>query len=195
MTFTVGARLQFGYATVSYPNVRWGWWSHLPQETEPTRAALQAISDDDMRARVMAAFRGWHEPIEALVATTATVMRTPIYDVPSLPTWHVGRVMLLGDAAHAMSPAGGQGASLALEDAMMVGRRLADGRRFDEVYVEVEGRAAGTGGANGKTGCRNRRASGEAARNIRAVDAGSTVSAIRATHRSRARTAVCGARG
>jgi 2-polyprenyl-6-methoxyphenol hydroxylase-like FAD-dependent oxidoreductase len=140
MTFTVGARLQFGCATVSYPNVRWGWWSHLPQEKEPTRAALQAISDDDMRARVMAAFRGWHEPIEALVATTATVMRTPIYDVPSLPTWHVGRVMLLGDAAHAMSPAGGQGASLALEDAMMVGRRLADGRRFDEVYVEVEGR-------------------------------------------------------
>ena len=139
MTFTVGACLQFGYATVSYPNVRWGWWSHLPQEPEPTRAALQAISDDEMRARVMAAFRGWHEPIEALVATTATVMRTPIYDVPSLPTWHVGRVMLLGDAAHAMSPAGGQGASLALEDAMMVGRRLADGRRFDEVYVEVEG--------------------------------------------------------
>jgi len=65
-------------------------------------------------------------------------MRTAIYDVPTLPTWHRGRVMLLGDAAHAMSPAGGQGASLALEDAVMVGRRLADGGRFDEVYVEVE---------------------------------------------------------
>ena len=65
-------------------------------------------------------------------------MRTAIYDVPTLPAWHRGRVMLLGDAAHAMSPAGGQGASLALEDAMMVGRRLADGRRFDDVYIEVE---------------------------------------------------------
>ena len=87
-----------------------------------------------MRARVIQAFRGWHAPVEALVATTAEVMRTAIYDVPTLPTWHVGRVMLLGDAAHAMSPAGGQGASLALEDAMIVGqrsRREAIGR---EVY-------------------------------------------------------------
>ena len=138
LTFTVGPRLQFGYATVSYPDLRWGWWSHLPQETELTRQALQQISDDDMRARVIAAFRGWHDPIEALISSTSAVMRTAIYDVPTLPTWHHGRVMLLGDAAHAMSPAGGQGASLALEDAMMVGRRLADGRRFDEVYADVE---------------------------------------------------------
>jgi len=138
LTFTVGPRLQFGYATVSYPDLRWGWWSHLPQRTELTRQALQEISDDDMRARVMAAFRGWHEPIEALISTTSTIMRTAIYDIPTLRTWHRGRVMLLGDAAHAMSPAGGQGASLALEDAMMVGRRLAAGRRFDDVYVEVE---------------------------------------------------------
>jgi 2-polyprenyl-6-methoxyphenol hydroxylase-like FAD-dependent oxidoreductase len=138
LTFTLGSRLQFGYATVSYPDLRWGWWSHLPQENELTREALQAIADDEMRARVLAAFAGWHEPIEALISTTSTVMRTAIYDVPTLPAWHRGRAMLLGDAAHAMSPAGGQGASLALEDAMMVGRRLADGRRFDEVFVEVE---------------------------------------------------------
>jgi 2-polyprenyl-6-methoxyphenol hydroxylase-like FAD-dependent oxidoreductase len=66
-------------------------------------------------------------------------MRTAIYDVPSLPTWHVGRVMLLGDAAHAMSPAGGQGASLALEDAMVVGQRLAEGRRpVEAAFSEAE---------------------------------------------------------
>ena len=93
-----------------------------------------------MRTRVMEAFRGWSGPVQALVSTTSSIMRTAIYDVPSIPTWHAGRVMLLGDAAHAMSPAGGQGASLALEDAMMVGRRLAEGRPFGEVFVEVEAR-------------------------------------------------------
>jgi 2-polyprenyl-6-methoxyphenol hydroxylase-like FAD-dependent oxidoreductase len=140
LTFTLGPQLQFGYATISYPELQWGWWSHLPQEPELAREALQGISDEEMRTRVMDAFRGWSGPIAALVSTTSSIMRTAIYDLPSIPTWHAGRVMLLGDAAHAMSPAGGQGASLALEDAMMVGRRLAEGRRFADVFVDVEAR-------------------------------------------------------
>ncbi len=140
LTFTVGPRLQFGYATISYPELQWGWWSHLPQKRELAREALQAVSDDEMRTRVMEAFCGWSGPVEALVSTTSSIMRTAIYDVPSIPTWHSGRVMLLGDAAHAMSPAGGQGASLALEDAMMVGQRLAEGRAFADVFVEAEAR-------------------------------------------------------
>lgn len=35
------------------------------------------------------------------------------YDLPSLPTWHHGRMVPLGAAAHAVSPSAGQGASLA----------------------------------------------------------------------------------
>lgn len=139
LNFTVGPRLQFGYATVCATKPRWGWWTHLPQATELTRAELEAISDADMRARVLSAFGGWHRPIEALVSSTSQVMRTAIYDIPSLPTWHVGRVMLLGDASHAMSPAGGQGASLALEDAMIVGQRLAERPRLiEETFSEAE---------------------------------------------------------
>ena len=67
------------------------------------------------------------------------IMRAAIYDVPSLPRWHVGRVMLLGDAAHAMSPAGGQGASLVLEDAMLVSQFLADGSGpVTDAFAEAE---------------------------------------------------------
>ena len=140
LNFTMGARLQFGYASLSASQPRWGWWCHLPQEPELSRQDLQAITDDAMRARVLKAFSGWHAPIEAFVSATDQIMRTAIYDVPALPTWHVGHVMLIGDAAHAMSPAGGQGASLALEDAMVLGQHLADRLvPVEHVFDKVEG--------------------------------------------------------
>jgi len=138
LNFTVGSRFQFGYAMVSTAPTRWGWWTHLPQEQELTRTELQVIAEDDMRDRVLSAFKSWHSPIEALVSTTPRIMRTAIYDIPSLPAWHVGRVMLLGDAAHAMSPAGGQGAALALEDAMLAGKFLAGRSRPEEAFAKVE---------------------------------------------------------
>jgi salicylate hydroxylase len=77
-----------------------------------------------MRDRVLAALKGWHSPVEALVLNRGKIVRMAIYDVSSPPRWCAGRVMLLEDAAHAMSPAGGQGLSLALEDAMLVGQFL-----------------------------------------------------------------------
>jgi 2-polyprenyl-6-methoxyphenol hydroxylase-like FAD-dependent oxidoreductase len=47
--------------------------------------------------------------------------------------------MLLGDAAHAMSPAGGQGASLALEDAMLLGQHLVQSSEpIESVFAAVE---------------------------------------------------------
>jgi 2-polyprenyl-6-methoxyphenol hydroxylase-like FAD-dependent oxidoreductase len=141
LTFIAGPRLQFGYASFSTSTPRWGWWCHLPQQPERSRRELQVISHDDFRARMLDAFRGWHPPIEAFIAATGEIMRTAIYDVPSLPTWHAGRVMLVGDAAHAMSPAGGQGASLALEDTMVLAeRRIASPDRVDRVFADVEAR-------------------------------------------------------
>ncbi len=43
------------------------------------------------------------------------------------PTWGCGRILLLGDAAHAMTPNLGQGAAMAIEDAFALSDALADG--------------------------------------------------------------------
>ena len=67
-------------------------------------------------------FGTWHEPIPAVLAHTEpqAVLRHDIYRLPKLDSYHRGSVVLLGDAAHAMTPNLGQGGGQALEDAIVL---------------------------------------------------------------------------
>ncbi|MBQ1057223.1 FAD-dependent oxidoreductase [Micromonospora sp. C32] len=86
--------------------------------------------EPDELAAVRERFGDWHEPIPALLAATPpeAVLRTDLLhlDTP-LPTYVQGRVALLGDAAHAMTPHLGQGAGQAIEDAVVLGAVCANG--------------------------------------------------------------------
>jgi 2-polyprenyl-6-methoxyphenol hydroxylase-like FAD-dependent oxidoreductase len=78
------------------------------------------------RQRLLDQFAGDLSALSKLIGRTETLRAYPIHDLPSIPFWHEGRALLIGDAAHAMSPSAGQGASLALEDAVYLGVCLAD---------------------------------------------------------------------
>jgi 2-polyprenyl-6-methoxyphenol hydroxylase-like FAD-dependent oxidoreductase len=112
-----GAR--FGMVPMSGGRVYW-----FATETAP-----EGGRHADEQAHLSRLFRGWHHPIEALIRSTepGAILRNDIYDRPVLRTWGRGRVTLLGDAAHPMTPNLGQGACQALEDAIVLARSLAAG--------------------------------------------------------------------
>jgi 2-polyprenyl-6-methoxyphenol hydroxylase-like FAD-dependent oxidoreductase len=73
-------------------------------------------------------FAGWHDPIPALLeaADPGAVLHDDLYELPLLAAYTSGKVALVGDAAHAMTPNLGQGAGQALEDAVVLAK-TADG--------------------------------------------------------------------
>jgi 2-polyprenyl-6-methoxyphenol hydroxylase-like FAD-dependent oxidoreductase len=78
------------------------------------------------RAEIVALISNWRVPLRNLVEATgeSAILRNDIFDPPSRPVWGRGRVTLLGDAIHAMTPNLGQGACQALEDAVFLADSL-----------------------------------------------------------------------
>ncbi len=112
------------FGIVPLPDGRVYWFA-----TATTAAGGHAA---DERAAVLDRIGHWHAPVRACIEATAVeaVLRHDIHDLVRLPERFVrGRTVLLGDAAHAMTPDLGQGAGQAIEDAatlVLLLRRHAD---------------------------------------------------------------------
>jgi 2-polyprenyl-6-methoxyphenol hydroxylase-like FAD-dependent oxidoreductase len=115
-SFGRGAR--FGMAPLRGGRVYWYATQSAPAGTQPPEGGWKPM--------LLQQFRGWHAPIEALIAATdaAQILHLDIYDRPPLRHWSDGRITLLGDAAHPMTPNLGQGACQALEDAVALAQHL-----------------------------------------------------------------------
>ncbi|MDI3388087.1 FAD-dependent monooxygenase [Streptomyces sp. B-S-A8] len=114
----------------------WGsgelWGSHLMKDGRAYAYAAAGVpagqpSPGGERAELLRRFGHWHEPIPEILAavTPEQILRHDVYSMrEALPAYHKGRVALLGDAAHAMTPSLGQGGNQAVEDAVVLAHHV-----------------------------------------------------------------------
>jgi len=123
--FVFGRRCFFGYFI--HPDGDVWWFANPPSRREPSRDELLAITSEQWRARLEALVADDQGPMLDIIAATDEIFPGwNTYDCPSIPRWHNDRMVIIGDAVHATSPSSGQGASLAIEDAVLLAMCLRD---------------------------------------------------------------------
>jgi 2-polyprenyl-6-methoxyphenol hydroxylase-like FAD-dependent oxidoreductase len=135
---TFGKSGFFGYGFCS-PDPQNGamWWSTQPSQGLDA-AAYRAMDQEAIRRHLLDFHADWHEPIPGILRAAENIGVTDTLDVATLPVWSRGRTLLIGDAAHATSPHAGQGASLALEDAMTLGCLMRQGQELGQTFQAFE---------------------------------------------------------
>ncbi len=136
--FIFGRRCFFGY--LIHPNGEVWWFANPPSPKEPTPEELAAITPSQWRARLIALFKDDSGPmLDIIRATPHIVSGWNTYDFPTVHKWFNDRMVLVGDAAHATSPSSGQGASMAIEDAVVLAKCLRDIPVLPDAFAAFEG--------------------------------------------------------
>jgi FAD-dependent urate hydroxylase len=161
MHMAFGRRCFFGWTVAPDGRV---WWFANPPSRQPARSG--DFSPESWRAHLIDLFAGDGLPAAAVIrATDVAIGPWNTDDLRRVPVWHSDRVVLAGDAAHAVAPSAGQGASMAIEDAVVLGRCLTrhhdlpaalsayeQARRGRVEKVVAAGRRNGSGKAAGPIG-------------------------------------------
>jgi 2-polyprenyl-6-methoxyphenol hydroxylase-like FAD-dependent oxidoreductase len=110
-----GRDLKAGLGDVGDGHARWYMVYRAPAGSPPKS-----------KAELLELARDWYEPFQAAIeaANEDDIVTSEAWDLDPIPTWHEGRVVLLGDAAHATTPFAAMGACMAIEDAAVLAERL-----------------------------------------------------------------------
>jgi 2-polyprenyl-6-methoxyphenol hydroxylase-like FAD-dependent oxidoreductase len=131
-----GKRAFFGYTTDAAGGAV--WFVNAPRR-EIDAAEREAMTDAQWKQHLLELFARDHGPAARIIAAGELELTADnTYDLPKVPTWHRGGMIVIGDAAHAPSPTSGQGASMAIEDAVVLAKCLRDVPRVPRAFAAYE---------------------------------------------------------
>jgi 6-hydroxynicotinate 3-monooxygenase len=126
----------------------WGPSSHiLIYYIEPSREEIYLVTSTKgdwhsqaswefcNREEVASAFEGFHAEVRKVIETAPELTKWPILDIEPIATWSKGRLVLLGDACHAMMPYMASGAAMAIEDAAVLARCLLQSDDYTSAFA------------------------------------------------------------
>lgn len=114
------------------------WFITFPQTVEAKQVEGNALGSDAWRERVLGLLQNEQPILRDIVRATERITGYPIDDIATQPVWHQGSTVLVGDAIHAVSPTAGQGAALAMEDAIVLAQCLRDLPEGEQAFTTYE---------------------------------------------------------
>jgi 2-polyprenyl-6-methoxyphenol hydroxylase-like FAD-dependent oxidoreductase len=127
-----GGACRFGFSAVGPGQVYWFAPVSAPPGAPPPEGPLAGWLAEK--------YAGFPAPVSDVLRGTPEdeVIRTDLYDFAPVRQWCRGRVALIGDAAHAMTPNLGQGGAQAVEDGCALAEKLAAGGPVGEALRQYE---------------------------------------------------------
>jgi len=115
-----GCGTRFGMVPIGAKRIYWFATANVPMGRK--------LASEERKQELLQRFHGWRTPVEALINATPpeAILYEDIYDFAPLSSWSLGRVTLLGDAAHITTPSLGQGACQAVESSVSLARSLVE---------------------------------------------------------------------
>ncbi|NKQ56285.1 FAD-dependent monooxygenase [Amycolatopsis sp. K13G38] len=139
MHMVFGKRAFFAYQVED--DGRTGWFANLPRREPMSLAEARAVGGTEWLRVLTDVFAGDRIPALEILRQCVPeelVVVGALEDLPNVPQWSKGRIVLVGDAAHATSPSSGQGVSQAIESALHLARCLRDVPTAEGAFAAYE---------------------------------------------------------
>lgn len=110
------------------------WFNNYFRAQEPSSTEIRKTLKGEIQQQLLDIHKNDDPLFSKIITNSHEIIAYPVYDLPRLHKWYKGRVCLIGDAAHGISPHIGQGAALALEDTVVLAELLKRHQDYQKAF-------------------------------------------------------------